>query len=171
MFNGTREQVVPGSNRLSLLSFDNYAMEFSDSSDDDGDRVRDARERSTRELFGLSAAVVGPVEYRQFRVEGHQRLASPLYHLSFATLATASLLVGWFNRRGQAGRLVIAITLMVLIQALALGASNLATRSLAWVPLMYLLPLAASAVGAWLLSAPALLQTRRRLPPTLLPSA
>jgi lipopolysaccharide export system permease protein len=156
MFNGTREQVVPGSNRLSLLSFDNYAMEFSDSSDSDEDRVHDARETPTRELFSVSAAEVGPVIYRQFRVEGHQRLASPLYHLSFAALATACLLVGWFNRRGQADRLVVAITLMVLIQALALGASNLATKALMWVPLMYLLPIITTLVGAWLLAAPTL---------------
>jgi lipopolysaccharide export system permease protein len=170
MFNGTREQVAPGSNRLSLLSFDNYAMEFADSSDNDEERVRDARERSTRELFNLSAAQVGPVEYRQFRVEGHQRLSSPLYHLSFATLATACLLCGWFNRRGQASRLVLAITLMVLIQAMALGASNLATRDLMWVPLMYLMPLASAGVATWLLIARALpFGGRRKAAASLLP--
>jgi lipopolysaccharide export system permease protein len=154
MFNGTREQVAPGSNRLSLLSFDNYAMQFTDSSDNEDDRVRDARERPTRELFSLSPEQVGLVQYRQFRVEGHQRFASPLYHLSFAFLATASLLCGWFNRRGQADRLVLAIILMVLIQALALGASNLATKQLMWVPLMYLLPLICAAIPAWLLISP-----------------
>jgi lipopolysaccharide export system permease protein len=162
MINGTREQVSPGSSRASLLSFDNYAMEFSDSSDSDEDRVRDARERSTRELFSISAAQVGPVEYRQFRVEGHQRLSSPLYHPAFATLAAACLLCGWFNRRGQGGRLVVAIALMVLMQAMALGANNLATKNLAWVPLMYLLPIVAAMTGLWLLTAPGLPFAGRR---------
>ncbi len=161
MFNGTREQVVPGSSRLSLLSFDNYAMQFSDGPDNDDDRVRDARERSTRELFSLSVSEVGPVQFRQFRVEGHQRFAAPLYHISFAFLATACLLCGWFNRRGQAGRLVMAVVLMVLIQALALGANNLATKHLMWVPLMYLLPVVCAAVPAWLLLLPTLPFGRR----------
>jgi lipopolysaccharide export system permease protein len=161
MFNGTREQVAPGSDRLSLLSFDNYAMEFTDSSDNDEERVRDARERPTRELFSLSASQVGPLAYRQFRVEGHQRLSSPLYHLAFATLATACLLCGWFNRRGQADRLIIAITLMVIIQAIALGLLNLATKNLAWVPLMYAVPLGYSMLALWLLTAPLLPFSRR----------
>jgi len=154
--------VVPGSDRLSLLYFDNYNMDFTDPSDSDEERVRDARERSTRELFSLSPTEVGPVAYRQFRVEGHQRFASPLYHLSFATLATACLLCGWFNRRGQTDRLVVAILLMVLIQALALGASSLATKNLLWVPMMYFLPLSCTAISAWLLTAPSLPLTRRR---------
>jgi len=169
MFNGTREQVTPGSNRLSLLSFDNYAMQFSDATENDDDRVRDARERPTRELFSLSQAEVGPVAFRQFRVEGHQRFASPLYHLSFAFLATASLLCGWFNRRGQSDRLVMAIALMVLIQALALGASNLATKRLMWVPLMYLLPLVCAAIPAWLLVMPTLPFSGRRKSASPLP--
>lgn len=164
MFNGTREQVAPGSNRLSLLSFDNYAMEFTDNSDPDEERVRDARERPTRELFSLSANDVGPIAYRQFRAEGHQRLSSPLYHLAFASLASASLLFGWFNRRGQSDRLIIAITLMVLIQAAALGLMNLATKNLMWVPLMYLVPLAYSMIAIWLLTAPSLNFRRRPAP-------
>jgi len=164
MFNGTREQVTPGSNRLSLLSFDTDSVQFADGPDNDDDRVRDARERSTHELFSLSESVVGPVQFRQFRVEGHQRFASPLYHLSFAFLATACLLCGWFNRRGQAGRLVMAVALMVLIQALALGASNLATKHLMWVPLMYLLPVICAVVPAWLLFVPTLPFSGRRKP-------
>lgn len=156
IFNFTREEVSPGSMRASLLSSDRYTMDFTDPSESDEDRVRDARERSTRELFSLSAAQVGPVEYRQFRVEGHQRLSSPLYHLAFATLAAASLLCGWFNRRGQGSRLVIAITLMVLLQAMALGSNNLATKNLSWVPLMYLLPIIATVIATWLLTAPIL---------------
>lgn len=154
MFNATRMQVTPGSNRPSLISGDNYAMQFNDASDNDDDRVRDARERPTRELFSLSESVIGPVQFRQFRVEGHTRFASPLYHLSFAGLATACLLCGWFNRRGQGVRLVLAVGLMVLIQAMALGASNLATKHLVWVPLMYLLPLVCAAIPTWLLLSP-----------------
>jgi len=159
MINGTRLQVTPGSNRLSLLYFDNYAMEFSDSSDTGEERSRDARERSTEELFSVSESQVGPVLFRQFRVEGHQRLASPLYHYSFAFIALASMLSGWFNRRGQAGRVALAIGAMVGLQALALGLSNLVTRDISLVPLIYLLPLVPIAAGAWVLHAPSLVKS------------
>ena len=162
MFNGTREQVGAGSNRLSLLSFDNYAMQFADGSDSEDDRVRDARERSTRELFSVGQDQVTPVQFRQFRVEGHTRFSAPLYHVAFALVAAAALLCGWFNRRGQGQRLVVAIACMVLMQAAALGASNLATKRLMWVPLMYALPLLWAALPAWLLSLSTLPQFRRK---------
>lgn len=156
MINGTRLQVTAGSGRLSLLYFDNYAMEFSDSSDTGQERSRDARERSTEELFSVTEGQVGPSLFRQFRVEGHQRLASPLYHFSYAFIALACLLSGGFNRRGQGDRLVLAISTMVALQALALGVSNLAARDLALIPLIYLLPLVPIAGGAWVLHAPSL---------------
>ncbi len=162
MINGTREQVTRGSNRLSLLYFDNYAMEFSDSSDSGEGRSHDAREMATADLFSVTEAQVGPTEFRQFRVEGHQRLASPFYHFSFALLATACLLSGWFNRRGQGDRLVLSIGLMVLVQAMALSASNLATRNLSLVPLIYLVPLLPAVLSAWVLLAPSIRRTTRR---------
>lgn len=151
LINGTRQQVSPSSKRLSLLYFDNYAMEFTDGADNDGDRSHDARERPTWELFSVTEAEVGPVNYRQFRVEGHQRLASPLYHFSFALLATACLLPGWFNRRGQGDRLILAIGLMILVQAMGLGVSNIATRNLLFLPLIYIAPLIPAAGGIWAL--------------------
>jgi lipopolysaccharide export system permease protein len=164
MINGTREQVSRDSHRLSLLYFDNYAMDFTDSSDTGEERARDARERPTAELFSVTEDQVGPTAFRQFRVEGHQRLASPLYHFSFALVASACLLSGWFNRRGQADRLVLAIALMVAIQAMALGVSNLATRDLAFVPLVYLAPLLPTIVGAWVLWRPSLMRSVPTLP-------
>jgi len=154
LINGTRQQVTVGSNRLSLLYFDNYAMEFTDGSDTEQDHSRDARERPTEELFSVTEAQVGPNEFRQFRVEGHQRLASPLYHFAFALVASACLLTGWFNRRGQTDRLILAIGLMVAIQAMALGVSDLATKNLALVPLIYLAPMLPMAGGLWALLAP-----------------
>jgi lipopolysaccharide export system permease protein len=159
LFNGTREQVSRGLHRLSLLYFDNYAMEFEDTSDVDEERGRDAREQPTDELFTATEEEVGPVQFRQFRVEGHQRLASPLYHFSFAVVACACLLIGRFNRRGQADRLIVAIGLMIMIQALALGASNMARRDLAMVPFIYIMPLVPSLIGLWLMAAPSWLKT------------
>ena len=126
MINGSRQQVTRNSNRLSILYFDNYAMEFVDPSNNINPRNRDVRERSLSELLSATEEEVGPGDYRQFRVEAHQRLVSPLYHFTFALLSSAFLLCGEFKRRGQGERLVLAITTMVCIQAAALGVSDLA---------------------------------------------
>ena len=156
LFNGTREQVSTSAKRLSLLYFDNYAMELSDTATSDDERGRDARERSLRELFSAREETIGALQYRQFQVEAHQRLASPLYHFAFALLASSCLLCGWFNRRGQGDRLVIAIMTMILVEAMALGVSNLATRHLAFIPLIYILPLVPSIITGGLLIKPSL---------------
>jgi len=87
-------------------------------------------------------------------------LASPLYHFALAFLATACLLSGWFNRRGQTDRLILAIVLMVLIQASALGVANLTTRHLSLIPLIYITPLIPSIIGACVLLAPSLKKAR-----------
>jgi lipopolysaccharide export system permease protein len=155
MFNGTRQQVTRGSNRLSLLYFDSYAVEFSGDSDSGYEPGRDPREQSIGRLFSTSETELGPVLFRQFRVEGHQRLASPLYNVTFALIAATSLLYGFFNRRGQADRIIIAVIMMVGLQALGLGASNIATRNLDMIPLIYLAPILPALVTAWILSLPA----------------
>jgi len=154
LINGTRQQVNSKNDRLSLLYFDNYAMEFSDKSAEGEERSRDARERPTSELFSATEAEVGPVNYRQFRVEGHQRLASPLYHITFALVAAACLIPGWFNRRGQGDRLLLAIGLMVAMQALGLGINNIVTRNLSLLPLIYLAPILPVFACLWVLLAP-----------------
>lgn len=154
LVNGSRQQITRGTDRLSLLYFDNYAMEFADSSSGDEVRVRRAAERSTWELFSAAEEDVGAVAYRQYRIEGHQRLASPLYHFSFALIASACLLWGWFNRRGQASRIVIAISMMLIIQSLSLGISNLSVKYIDLVPLIYLNPILTSLGGLAFLLAP-----------------
>ena len=65
-------------------------------------------------------------------------MLSPFYNIVFALLACTGLLVGNFNRRGQAKLISYSILGMVLIQALDLVFGNLAVKSLYWLPMMYL---------------------------------
>ena len=68
----------------------------------------------------------------------HDRLISPLNAIAFASIALAVLVSSSFSRRGQTGRLLIAIGVMVLCQATGIAIKNLAAKNLALVPLMYL---------------------------------
>ncbi len=151
MFDGTRQQVTKGSDRLSLLQFDNYAMDFSDQSEVGDARSGDVRELSLATLLDASESALDPQVYRQYRVELFGRLVSPLYCFTFALLAASCLLVGHFNRRGQLDRLALGAGLLVALQAMALGISDLAARDLGFLPLTYIGPLLPALVCARLL--------------------
>lgn len=148
MINGNRQEVRVGTGRLSLLYFDNYTVEFGAGGGGSGEaRFRDARERMLMDLLTTTEEELGPTDYRRFRIEAHQRLSSPFYYIGFALIALASLLSGSFNRRGQNMRIMGAVAAMVLLQASALGAANLATANLSLAPLIYLNALLPIAIG------------------------
>lgn len=154
MANGNRQEVTPGTGKFSLLYFDSYTVDFATASGTKADRFRDARERDMGELMDINEQDVGGSEYRRFKVELHQRVTSPLYNLGYALIALAVLLPASFNRRGQGAHVMLAVGLMVATQAAALGASNLATARLAFLPLMYLNALLPICAGVWVLLNP-----------------
>lgn len=151
MVNGSRQQVEPGTGRLSLLRFDSYSMELPMGSRVGG-RFAEPRERPLRDLLSATLEDANGREHtlRQFRVEAHTRLASPLTGLSFPLIALAVLLTGSFDRRGNGRRIVLAIGLLFVAEAAVIEAGTLATDNVALVPLIYaaaILPgLAAAAV-------------------------
>lgn len=151
MINGNRQQVTPGTGKLSLLYFDSYTLDFSSSSGDGNDRHGDAREMTLRELLHTNPDTMDPVDYRKIRIELHQRISSPFFDLGLTLIALASLVPAGFNRRGQSAQSFLAIALMILVEALALGASNVATANLAFVPSMYIVALLPIGLGTWIL--------------------
>ncbi|MCG8451359.1 MAG: hypothetical protein MI725_17475, partial [Pirellulales bacterium] len=56
-------------------------------------------------------------------------------------LALAALLAGEFNRRGQTRRVIVAILCVAALEGLALAVQDIASRSLAALPLMYAGPI------------------------------
>jgi lipopolysaccharide export system permease protein len=135
--NGNRQEVT-GTGQMSMLYFDRYTVQFNLASGGGDQRAIDPRERPLNQLLTAEAGKeFSAGQIRQFRVEAHQRLVMPLLHLAFALIPLACLLSGSFNRRGQAGRVVLAIALMVLVQAGAVGGANLAAKFTRLVPLMY----------------------------------
>ena len=94
-------------------------MEFGALSKSNGNRMRDARERTMKELFTSTEknSSVLKRDVPKFRVEGHKRLTLPLYCISFALIACVGLLCGNFNRRGQNKQVYITIALMIASQS------------------------------------------------------
>ncbi|MBF0355515.1 MAG: LPS export ABC transporter permease LptF [Alphaproteobacteria bacterium] len=139
LINGNRQELIHDSGQLSLLYFDSYTVEMTNLENNDS-RFRDARERPLTELFTVTPEEVGAVDFARFRVEAHQRLSSPLYHLAFTFIALVCLLTGSFSRHGMAKKVMLAIGLMVATEAAQLGVSGIVVKSLRMTPLIYLVP-------------------------------
>ena len=146
MVNGSRQRYDRATEKLSVLTFDRYTLDLDMLRDAPVVRFRDAQERFLGELF-WPPADLDPATRRSFLVEGHQRLVLSLSVFSFVVIPLACLLPGELNRRGQLSRVLLAIGLALLFQALDLAVKNLATRHPGAIPLMYLTDLLPLALG------------------------
>lgn len=151
MVNGNRQEVAKDTGKLSLLYFDRYTLDISNEQQAIDARWLEPRERFLGELFNPSNDPDDVQNYYKLRAEGHQRLASPLYALSFTFVALVMMLSGEFNRRGQARQLLTGTLVVVVFEALSLGLDNIAAKAPALVPLMYLAPLVPIFGGLYLL--------------------
>ncbi len=143
LLSGNQQQVDRENGRLSLLYFDSYTAEFLKEQEEDTNRWQDARERFLPELFDPSWNAAGemPARFRtELMAEGHQRLITPLLHISYALIAIASLLSGEFSRRGQSKRLLIGVVALLVHLSLGFTMQNLARESFLLGYMMYLPP-------------------------------
>jgi len=162
LVDGDRQEYDRNTGKLSVLSFEKYTLELGDQHD--VVRTREPQERFLGELFFPRKADIGndPSFRRVLRLEGHQRLITPISAIAFAAIAFTALLYGEFNRRGQLRRIMIAVLAAVAYEVVDLGLRDLGTRLPGAIPLMYLnilLPIAVS--GALLLRPPRRSASRR----------
>jgi lipopolysaccharide export system permease protein len=151
VYNGTRQELDPATGRMSVLEFDRYTFEISAIEQTVGERFLKPDERETGDLWSEPAAADDPRLKANLRAEAHIRLTTPLLALGFGLVALATVLSGPFDRRGQLRRIGTGLGLGLLLQSAALGASGLARLSGIGIPLLYLTPLAAIALGGWIL--------------------
>jgi len=74
----------------------------------------------------------------KFMVEAHRRLSAPLTAFSFAMVALVAVVSGAFSRHGNVVRPLVAIMAVVGLVVLGLVAQNIATRTPALIPLIWL---------------------------------
>jgi lipopolysaccharide export system permease protein len=146
MVNGSRQSFDRASGKLSVLTFERYTLDLNLLRDAPGVRFREAQERFLDELF-WPPPQLEPMLRRSFIVEGHQRLLVPLSIFSFVTIPLACLLPGEANRRGQLRRVLLAVAIAFLFEAVDLGATNLAGRNTDFIPLLYVVDLSPLALG------------------------
>ena len=90
-------------------------------------------------------------DMREYRVEAMERLTRPLYAYVYLFVGLFPLLLGYYNRRGQASRIYFAVISVILLQSFAIGFSNLAQKNLWCLSLMVLNILVPIGIGIWIL--------------------
>lgn len=149
MGDGNRQEFDPEKGRLSMLEFDRYSVELGSvtSADQMPWRWREPPERFLNELLG-PPEVEEDVRYRpQLIAEFHQRMVVPLYTIAFVAIALAAMLGGEFNRRGRPVRLTIAVAAVGGLEGLQLALQDIAERTPEAAVLIYLPPVAVTAIA------------------------
>ncbi|MCU0887263.1 MAG: LPS export ABC transporter permease LptF [Rubritepida sp.] len=158
LINGQRQQMetitLPDGTRqprLTTLTFRENSLDLARAGRSEGNRNRNAQERTLAELLDPEPEV-SERDRRRFRAEAHQRLASPLTALSLSLLALAVALTGEFRRFGGGYRLFVGCALMVGLLAVGLGVGNSAARQNALLPLVWLHAVLPGLLAAWVMA-------------------
>ena len=147
--NGSREEVDSHTGRLDVLTFAQNTVDLTGNSKNDNVRYRDVTEMSMHELFHPETSALLPQDAGKFLVEANRRLSSPLTAVSFAMVALLSVLAGSFRRHGNLLRPLVAAIAVTSLLAVQLAVANLAARSTALIPLVWLAAVGPGVLCAW----------------------
>lgn len=153
VYDGTRQSLNKKNGNLNRLNFERYMIDLPESAGPVRQRWREPDERTFFELLHPDAGNERDVESRrEFVLEMHRRLISPLLAPTFAVIALCALLLGPLERRGLTRRIIFAVTTCIMIQGLYLSAFSLAKENIVGLFLMYLLVCAPLFIGLrWLM--------------------
>jgi lipopolysaccharide export system permease protein len=151
VYNGERQELDHATQHISRLTFDDYTIDLKFLGAAENDHWI---EPSDRTLFQLLRSSKDPRDKgfeSYFLAEANGRIASPLFMLAFTLIGVTCLLVGEFDRRGQAKRILRAVIISVMIQIIYVGLSNLSRKFTLLIPLMYLAGIAPIGVCWWII--------------------
>lgn len=131
---------------LNFLSFDEYVFDLSPFVKDDQALHYKPSDRWLHELFFPNLRWTWEQENRDRLVaDGHARIATPLYNVSFMLLALAGVIGGAFSRTGYGRRIAVVAVAAVVARIFGFG-FQAAAADVPWLNLFqYLVPL----VPAW----------------------
>ncbi|HRQ62208.1 MAG TPA: LptF/LptG family permease, partial [Alphaproteobacteria bacterium] len=152
VLDGMRQSFDREKKILQTLAFDRYSIQIPNSGPV-RQRWREPEERTILELFKPDAMQERDQESRRdFMVEIHKRLTSPLLAFLFCLIAANCLLLGPTSRRGQGRKVMLAIGLCVVIEGLYLASFNIARQHDIGFVLMYALVVLPLVGGSLLIS-------------------
>ena len=154
LINGSREEVDKLTGRLNVLTFAQNSVDLTQTGKAEDVRYRDVNEMSLAELTHPETSALNARDSGKFLMEAQRRLSGPFTALSFALVALQSVLSGAFRRHGNLLRPLAAVLSVVALLAAQLAVANLAARSPALLPLIWVVAIGPGLVCAALLFAP-----------------
>ncbi|MFN3229683.1 MAG: LptF/LptG family permease [Asticcacaulis sp.] len=137
---------------LNYLSFDEYAFDLGPYVDQEESLYYKASDRWVHELVFPNLEIEFEARNRlEFLAEGHARIASPLYVMTFIMLALVGVLGGSFSRVGYGKRIATVAAIAAATRIVGFGMTAASTNA-AWLNvLQYLVPLIPLLISAKIL--------------------
>ncbi|MEM8772367.1 MAG: LptF/LptG family permease [Pseudomonadota bacterium] len=152
--NGNIQRSSENSDDISLLRFEEVALDVSSYQNNRGELVLELTERYPGEL--LNPDMSHPYDKAnagKLIAEGHARFAGPIYAFSYVLIGLFALIGGPYNRRGYVLRIAAAGVAIFAIRIAGFVAQGLVETSAAYW-LLYAIPTAACLLFSLLLFAP-----------------
>lgn len=151
VYDGSRQDFDRRSKTLKRLDFSQYTIDLPEPGPVRS-RWAEPEERTLPDLFNPDLKNELDRDHRRdFFIEINKRILTPFMALAFTVISLCALLLGPLDRRGQGKRIMTAIVVVVIVQALYLSAYNMAKQSNLGLLLMYLAAFAPLAGGGLLL--------------------
>jgi lipopolysaccharide export system permease protein len=137
---------------VQIVAFDQNMLDLSELAPDDaGDKEFRPRERYISELINFGPDNKFYSAFRgQVRSELHERLSTPFYPLAFGFIVVALLAHARTTRESRWGQIVTAFVIAVALRVAGITANNLVTLNAWATPLVYLVPVGAILIAAYL---------------------
>lgn len=150
VFDGIRQSLNTKTQGLDRLNFDRYTIDLPSETGTVRKRWKEPDERTFMELLNPDLTNKRDLEsQREFQIEIHRRLISPVLAPTFVLIAVGCLVLGPVSRRGQPLRVVLAIGGVVLLQGLYLASFNMSKNTDWGLILMYALVLVPFILGVF----------------------
>jgi lipopolysaccharide export system permease protein len=150
---GSIHRMAQSNNESAIVAFQRYTIDLDQFAPDTDKIVYKPRERTTWELLNVDRnELYAQLQAGRFRAELHERFASPLYAFASLMIAFAALGGAKTTRQGRGAALAGAVVGVVALRIAGFGASSLSVRSAVFTPLIYLVPVGATAIAgamAW----------------------
>lgn len=128
VFDGSRQQFNAKNQSLNQLNFKRYIVDLPESAPV-RERWKESDERTVFELLNPDLSDVRDVDNLwKFKVEIYKRALSPFLAILFSVIACCCVLIGPFNRRGQAKRILLAVLIVTVIEGMYLALSSEAVK-------------------------------------------
>ena len=142
--NGNRQEMNlqnPNARELSVLHFESYTLDLAATAEPPNDRDRKPKEMFIGELLDGTDESIDPEQRRERLAEAHKRLAWPLNALVFALVGVTIILIRKHDRQGPWRGMLLAVLIVIIVQALSTASGSLAEKQPVMAPLLYIVPL------------------------------